>query len=215
MTTRPPAHVLESVLYAKDLEAAERFYGDLLGLERITRSRPPRFFRCGPGTVLVFNPDATARGGTAGLASTAAWRDRSRSSLLRCRCRRSSIPGAASSKRWGSPSRPISNGRRVAARSMCVIPPATASNSPSRASGGAADRRRLCQGRRSWSPPTIRQAARDRGAPATPWHRGRLATSHGLAEPEETGMTFAANAVLKARAPPRRAAVRRSPMIPG
>jgi len=57
---RPPA-VLESSLYCPDLEAAERFYRDVLGLELIGR-QPGRhvFLRCGGGVVLLFNPVATA-----------------------------------------------------------------------------------------------------------------------------------------------------------
>jgi catechol 2,3-dioxygenase-like lactoylglutathione lyase family enzyme len=55
-----PAMVLESALYADDLDAAEAFYAGRLGLEVITRG-PGRhvFFRCGAGVVLVFNPAAT------------------------------------------------------------------------------------------------------------------------------------------------------------
>lgn len=54
-------HVLETCVYAHDLEAAERFYGVVLGLARISR-RPARhvFFRCGEGVFLVFNPVATS-----------------------------------------------------------------------------------------------------------------------------------------------------------
>lgn len=56
----PPRLVLESALYAEDLDAAEAFYGGALGLERIGRV-PGRhvFFRCGPGVLLIFNPAAT------------------------------------------------------------------------------------------------------------------------------------------------------------
>ncbi len=52
--------VLESCLYATDLEAAERFYTSVLGLEMLTHV-PDRhvFFRCGPGVVLIFNPERT------------------------------------------------------------------------------------------------------------------------------------------------------------
>lgn len=55
-----PAGVLETCLYARDLEAAERFYGDVIGLERIA-GVPHRhvFFRCGAGVFLVFDPEAT------------------------------------------------------------------------------------------------------------------------------------------------------------
>ena len=55
-----PSAILESALYAEDLDAAEDFYGRVLGLERIARV-PGRhvFFRCGEGVLLVFNPKAT------------------------------------------------------------------------------------------------------------------------------------------------------------
>jgi catechol 2,3-dioxygenase-like lactoylglutathione lyase family enzyme len=56
-----PPSVLESSLYCGDLDAAEHFYRDVLGLEVLTR-QPGRhvFLRCGEGMVLLFNPDATA-----------------------------------------------------------------------------------------------------------------------------------------------------------
>lgn len=52
--------VLEATLYCDDLDAAERFYTEVCGLERITRD-PVRhvFFRCGPTVVLVFDPAQT------------------------------------------------------------------------------------------------------------------------------------------------------------
>lgn len=58
---RPAIHgVLETVLYAGDLDAAERFYGDLLGLAVHARV-PGRhvFFRIGPQMLLIFDPDVT------------------------------------------------------------------------------------------------------------------------------------------------------------
>jgi catechol 2,3-dioxygenase-like lactoylglutathione lyase family enzyme len=58
-----PAGVLETVLYADDLVAAERFYRDVLGLVPFTKA-PDRhlFYRCGDSQVLlIFNPTATAR----------------------------------------------------------------------------------------------------------------------------------------------------------
>lgn len=56
-----PSVVLESALYADDLDAAEAFYGGVLGLERIARVGSRHvFFRCGPGVVLIFNPAETA-----------------------------------------------------------------------------------------------------------------------------------------------------------
>jgi len=53
--------VLEACLYATNLDAAERFYVDVLGLERFSSS-PGRhvFFRCGDAMFLVFNPLRTS-----------------------------------------------------------------------------------------------------------------------------------------------------------
>jgi catechol 2,3-dioxygenase-like lactoylglutathione lyase family enzyme len=52
--------ILETCLYATDLNAAERFYAEVLGLEVFSRV-PDRhvFFRCGAGVFLVFNPVRT------------------------------------------------------------------------------------------------------------------------------------------------------------
>src|SRR5687767_14382994 len=52
--------VLEACLYATDLDASERFYRDVLGLERYS-TVPGRhvFFRCGDGMFLIFNPERT------------------------------------------------------------------------------------------------------------------------------------------------------------
>ena len=56
----PPARILETALYAADLDAAEAFYGGLLGLERAARLDGRQvFFRCGAGMLLVFDPEAT------------------------------------------------------------------------------------------------------------------------------------------------------------
>lgn len=52
--------VLESAIYVDDLDAAEAFYGQLLGLERIIRVDGRHvFFRCGSGVVLAFVAEAT------------------------------------------------------------------------------------------------------------------------------------------------------------
>ncbi|MCX8995755.1 VOC family protein [Rhizobiaceae bacterium BDR2-2] len=54
--------ILETALYADDLDAAEAFYGTLLGLEKILRDGNRHvFFRCGPGVLLIFNAAETAR----------------------------------------------------------------------------------------------------------------------------------------------------------
>ena len=52
--------MLETALYAADLNAAEVFYGEIMGLERVVRV-PGRhvFFRVGDGMLLIFNPEAT------------------------------------------------------------------------------------------------------------------------------------------------------------
>ncbi|WP_210527830.1 VOC family protein [Rubellimicrobium arenae] len=58
--SQPPTLILETAVYASDLNAAEAFYGGLLGLERIVRSGERHvFYRCGSGILLIFNPDAT------------------------------------------------------------------------------------------------------------------------------------------------------------
>lgn len=53
--------VLETCLYVGDLDAAERFYVGLLGLELVARE-PGRhvFMRCGAGMLLVFDPARTS-----------------------------------------------------------------------------------------------------------------------------------------------------------
>lgn len=55
-----PAAILESALYVTDLEAAEAFYAEILGLERIGKVEGRHvFFRCGQGVLLLFNAEAT------------------------------------------------------------------------------------------------------------------------------------------------------------
>ncbi|MGB0085023.1 MAG: VOC family protein [Rhodomicrobiaceae bacterium] len=54
--------ILETILYADDLDAAEGFYSDLLGLEKIARAgRRHVFFKCGDQVLLIFNPAETMR----------------------------------------------------------------------------------------------------------------------------------------------------------
>lgn len=56
----PLAALLEAALYVDDLDAAEAFYGNLLGLERIVRVADRHvFYRLGAMTLLLFNPDRT------------------------------------------------------------------------------------------------------------------------------------------------------------
>jgi catechol 2,3-dioxygenase-like lactoylglutathione lyase family enzyme len=55
-----PSGILESALYVDDLDAAEAFYGGILGLTRITRAEGRHvFFRCGDGVLLLFIAAAT------------------------------------------------------------------------------------------------------------------------------------------------------------
>jgi catechol 2,3-dioxygenase-like lactoylglutathione lyase family enzyme len=58
-----PARIFETVLYAEDLAAAERFYQDALGLESLGRSALMVTLRCGGGVLLIFDP---RRSGVAG-----------------------------------------------------------------------------------------------------------------------------------------------------
>ena len=52
--------ILETVLYAHDLVAAESFYTKVLGLEVESRMAGRHvFFKCGDAMFLVFNPDKT------------------------------------------------------------------------------------------------------------------------------------------------------------
>ena len=55
--------VLETVLYVDDLDDAERFYSEVLGLERDSRQDGVFvFFRCGAGMLLLFDPEAASSG---------------------------------------------------------------------------------------------------------------------------------------------------------
>jgi catechol 2,3-dioxygenase-like lactoylglutathione lyase family enzyme len=57
-----PDAILESALYVDDLDRAEAFYGDILGLEKISRAANRHvFFRCGSGILLIFNPQETEK----------------------------------------------------------------------------------------------------------------------------------------------------------
>ena len=56
----PPRLVLETSLYADDLDAAEQFYGEVLGLDVVLRTDGNHVsFRCGAGVVHVFDPVAS------------------------------------------------------------------------------------------------------------------------------------------------------------
>ena len=55
-----PSAILESALYVSDLDAAEAFYRDTLGLPLLSKAQGRHvFFRCGHGVLLLFDPEAT------------------------------------------------------------------------------------------------------------------------------------------------------------
>lgn len=60
--TSPP-RIFESVLYADDLPAAERFYRDILGLEVISSIDLMVAFRCAGSVLLIFNPELSSAAG--------------------------------------------------------------------------------------------------------------------------------------------------------
>jgi catechol 2,3-dioxygenase-like lactoylglutathione lyase family enzyme len=60
---RPIDRVLETILYVDDLDAAERFYRDVLALELDSKKDGLFvFFRCGGGMLLLFEPQAAGTG---------------------------------------------------------------------------------------------------------------------------------------------------------
>jgi catechol 2,3-dioxygenase-like lactoylglutathione lyase family enzyme len=60
MPETPPERILETVLYAEDLEAAETFYRDALGLVPFAkRADRQLFFRVGGQVLLIFKPSTT------------------------------------------------------------------------------------------------------------------------------------------------------------
>jgi catechol 2,3-dioxygenase-like lactoylglutathione lyase family enzyme len=69
--------MLETALYADDLDKAEAFYEGILGLDKISRvANRHVFYRCGPGVLLIFNPEETIE------PPAATWRKRSRPCML-------------------------------------------------------------------------------------------------------------------------------------
>jgi len=55
-----PSGILETVLYAKDLDQSEQFYREALGLSPFAKAAGRHlFYRCGNQVLLIFNPNAT------------------------------------------------------------------------------------------------------------------------------------------------------------
>ena len=55
--------IFETVLYATDLAACERFYRDAIGLRVESRSELMLALRCGDGVLLIFDPDGSEQPG--------------------------------------------------------------------------------------------------------------------------------------------------------
>ena len=59
----PIEAIVETAIYVDDLDAAEAFYRDVLGLEVIGREAGRHvFFRVGDGVLLAFDPEVTLKG---------------------------------------------------------------------------------------------------------------------------------------------------------
>lgn len=197
-----PSGLLETVLYADNLAAARAFYEELLGLPVVT-AEPGRhvFFRCGNQMLLVFNPTQTvipsadprlpvpphgAHGPghacfRAGAAEIGMWRERLRSA---------GIPIEADFE-WPRGGRSIYF-RDPAGNSIEIAEPRI---------WGFPASRRLARGDRlvvaSHNAGKVREIAEliePYGIEAVP------AQALDLPEPEETGASFIANAVIKAEA---------------
>jgi catechol 2,3-dioxygenase-like lactoylglutathione lyase family enzyme len=57
--------ILETILYVADIDRAERFYGDILGLRQIGKDSGRHvFFRVGSGVLLLFRAEVTRQRGT-------------------------------------------------------------------------------------------------------------------------------------------------------
>ena len=57
-----PSGILESALYVDDLDAAEAFYSEVMGLDAIARVEGRHvFFRCGDGVLLLFDASKTVQ----------------------------------------------------------------------------------------------------------------------------------------------------------
>ncbi|MGE0700816.1 MAG: VOC family protein [Hyphomicrobiaceae bacterium] len=61
MPALKPQGVLETVLYAHDLDATEAFWREVMGMEPFSKLAGRQlFYRCGDQVLLIFNPEATA-----------------------------------------------------------------------------------------------------------------------------------------------------------
>lgn len=57
--------IFETVLYARDLPVTAEFYTRTLGLELLSRNELMAVLRCGPGVLLIFDPEKSGLPGRA------------------------------------------------------------------------------------------------------------------------------------------------------
>ena len=91
-----PGGIFETVLYAEDLVAAERFYRDAVGLQVIGRGDLAVVFRCGDGVLLIFDPRKSRAAGRKSLLTELQVPGTSRSP----RSRRTSAMAEAITRSW-------------------------------------------------------------------------------------------------------------------
>ena len=198
-----PRGVLETVLYARDLAAARTFYGDMLGLEE-TMAEEGRhaFFALGRQMLLVFDPQTTRRGappgmnlpvpahGAEGQGHVCFAADAEELDLW---VRRLDAAGVAIEADFAWPE---------GGRSVYVRDPA--GNSVEFAEPriwGFGSGRTIPSGSRLVVASHNMGKVREIHDLLAPFGLDAVSAGDlGLAEPEETGTTFAANAVLKAKA---------------
>lgn len=119
---RPPAALMETAIYADDLDAAEAFYRDVFGLE-VVRRLPGQFifFRCGQQMLLIFDPQQSRRADPDNPIPATVWWGKAISVFTR-RTSRKWTAGRLVSKRLEFPSSTITAGRMTAIPSISAIP---------------------------------------------------------------------------------------------
>ena len=191
--------LLETVLYADDLSAAQRFYGEVLGLE-LQRAVEGRFafFRCAEQMLLIFNPAITA---TQSLSDGPPPHGAKGAGHVCFRADLAQRPrGKPTSWLMAWQSKRKCSGRTAATHSISATPPETPLNSPKQNSGPDMTAKSL-------KGETLLIATHNKGkleefrqifAPL-----GVAVTSageRGLGEPAETEDSFIGNARIKAKA---------------
>lgn len=121
---KPLAALMETAIYANDLDAAEAFYRDVFGLE-VVRRLPGQFvfFKCGRQMLLVFDPQQS-RTATPTIRSRAmAPPDKAISVFMR-KTSRKWTTGKPASRSLEFPSNTITAGRMTAIPSTSATRPA-------------------------------------------------------------------------------------------